>query len=31
MDPETAKAIQEMADAIRKDTGSATTKVENKK
>jgi SLEI family protein len=31
MDPETAKAIQEMADAIRKDTGSATTMVENKK
>ena len=31
MDPETAKAIQEMADAIRKDTGLATTMVENKK
>ena len=30
MDPETAKAIQEMADAIRKDIGSAAT-VENKK
>ena len=30
MDPETAKAIQEMADAIRKDIGSVAT-VENKK